>query len=102
MTSGLPNRLIWIVLLLPTESSLPTVLTPTLPGKLLFGITGQLNLLRPYIFFGESYAAASNQAVAGIYDVILGIILGFGIPEAVVAGILTTAIVKVLFKIKSY
>jgi len=54
-----------------------------------------------YIFFGNSYAAASNKAVEHIYDVILGIILGFGIPEAIVAGILTTAIVKVLLKIKN-
>lgn len=54
-----------------------------------------------YIFFGESYAAASNQIVERIYDVILGIILGFGIPEAIVAGILTAAIVKILFKIKN-
>lgn len=54
-----------------------------------------------YIFFGQSYAAASNKVVERIYDVILGIILGFGIPEAIVAGILTTAIVKVLFKIKN-
>lgn len=52
-----------------------------------------------YIFFGQSYAAASNKAVEHIYDVILGIILGFGIPEAIVASILTTAITKVLFKI---
>ena len=28
-----------------------------------------------YIFFGQSYAAASNKAVEHIYDVILGIIL---------------------------
>lgn len=54
-----------------------------------------------YIFFGNSYAAASNQIVDKIYDVILGIIIGFGIPEAIVAGILTAAIVKVLFKIKN-
>lgn len=53
-----------------------------------------------YIFFGESYAAASNQVTARIYDVILGIILGFGIPEAILAGFLATAIVKVLLKIK--
>ena len=52
-----------------------------------------------YIFFGQSYAAASNKAVEHIYDVILGIILGFGVPEAIVAGILTTAITKVLLKI---
>ena len=53
-----------------------------------------------YIFFGNSYAAASNQLVDKIYDVILGIIVSFGVPEAIVAGILTAAIVKVLFKIK--
>ena len=45
-----------------------------------------------YIFFGESYAAASSQIVERIYDVI---------PEAIVAGILTAAIVKVLLKIKN-
>ena len=45
-----------------------------------------------YIFFGESYAAASSQIVERIYDVIL---------EAIVAGILTAAIVKVLLKIKN-
>lgn len=54
-----------------------------------------------YIFFGKSYVAASNKVVERIYDVILGIIVGFGIPEAIVAGILTTAIVKVLLKVKN-
>lgn len=54
-----------------------------------------------YLFFGNSYAAATNKAVAGIYQVILGIILTLGIPEAIVAGILTTAVVKVLLKIKN-
>lgn len=54
-----------------------------------------------YIFFGESYAAASNKVVDHLYDVILGIILGFGIPEAIVAGILTAAIVKILMKVKN-
>ena len=55
-----------------------------------------------YIFFGNSYVAASNKAVERVYDVILGIIVSFGIPEAIVAGILTTAIVKVLLKIKNH
>lgn len=55
-----------------------------------------------YIFFGNSYVAASNKAVERVYDVILGIIVSFGIPEAIVAGILTAAIVKVLFKIKNH
>lgn len=54
-----------------------------------------------YIFFGKSYVAASNKVVERVYDVILGIIVGFGIPEAIVAGILTTAIVKVLLKVKN-
>ena len=31
---------------------------------------------------------------------ILGVIVGFGIPEAIVAAILTTAIVKALLKVK--
>ena len=38
--------------------------------------------------------------VERIYDVILGVIVTFGIPEAVIAGILTTAIVKILFRIR--
>ena len=64
------------------------------------GMTNTLLVMNGiYIFFGQSYAAASNKAVEHIYDVILGIILGFGVPEAIVAGILTTAITKVLFKI---
>ena len=54
-----------------------------------------------YIFFGKSYVAASNKMVERVYDAILAIIVGFGVPEAIVAGILTTAIVKVLFKIKA-
>ncbi len=53
-----------------------------------------------YIFFGKSYVAASNGAVENVYKFILGIILSFGIPEAIVAGILTTAVVKVLFKVR--
>lgn len=53
-----------------------------------------------YLFFGSSYAAASDQVVDRLYDVILGVIVVQGIPEAIVAGILVAAIVKVLFKIK--
>ena len=54
-----------------------------------------------YVFFGKSYAAASSWVVARIYDVILGTIVTLGVPEAIVAGILTTAVVKVLLKIKN-
>ena len=52
-----------------------------------------------YLFFGESYAAASNRAAGHIYDFILGIIVAFGIPEALIAGILTAAISQAIFKI---
>lgn len=53
-----------------------------------------------YFFFGESYAAASNKIVESIYGMIMGVIVSFGIPEAIIAGILTTAITRVLLKLK--
>lgn len=53
-----------------------------------------------YLFFGKSYAAATNKMVEGIYNVILGVILTLGVPEAIIAGILTTAVVQVLLKVK--
>lgn len=53
-----------------------------------------------FIFFGKSYAAATNKVVEGLYNVILGLIFTLGIPEAIIAGILTTAVVKVLLKVK--
>lgn len=53
-----------------------------------------------FLFFGKSYAAATNKVVEGFYNVILGIIFTLGVPEAIIAGILTTAVVKVLLKVK--
>lgn len=53
-----------------------------------------------YVFFGESYMAASNKAVDHIYNAILGIIVGFGVPEAIIAGILVVAIGNVLLRLK--
>ena len=53
-----------------------------------------------YLFFGESYMAASNKAVENIYNAILGIIVGFGGPEAIIAGILVVAIGNVLLRLK--
>lgn len=50
-----------------------------------------------YLFFGKSYAAASNKAVEGIYGVIMGVICINGIPEAILAGFLTAVITKALF-----
>lgn len=52
-----------------------------------------------YLFFGESYAKASDWAGGWIYGVILGIIGAQGIPEAIVAGILVAAIAGVMLRV---
>lgn len=54
-----------------------------------------------YFFFGSSYAEASGKAVKGLYSVILGVILMNGVPEAIVAGILTLGIGNALIRGKN-
>ena len=49
-----------------------------------------------YFLFGESYATAKGIALDALYGFILTIIGTVGIPEAIVAAILVTAIGKVL------
>ena len=49
-----------------------------------------------YIFFGESYGAARQTAQDALYSVILSVILINGVPEAIVAAIITTVIIKTL------
>ena len=51
-----------------------------------------------YLFFGQSYAEAKNVALSTLYGVILSVIAINGIPEAIVAGILTAAICKALLR----
>ena len=53
-----------------------------------------------YLFFGGRYAEASGKAFKGLYMVILGVICMNGIPEAILAGILTLALASALFKVK--
>lgn len=53
-----------------------------------------------YFFFGNSYAAATNKVLEGFYMVILGIVCMQGIPEAILAGILTCAITKILLRLQ--
>lgn len=53
-----------------------------------------------YFFFGSSYAEASGKVVKNFYAVILSVIFINGVPEAIIAGILTLAIAKVLLKVK--
>ena len=71
------------------------------------GIVGSLtntllvmNLI--YVFFNESYAAANaGKIVEGaLYKFILSVICINGIPEAIVAAILVTAVCKVMVKLK--
>jgi len=51
-----------------------------------------------YLFFGQSYAQAKNVPIQTLYSLILSVIAINGIPEAIVAGILTIAICKALMK----
>lgn len=49
-----------------------------------------------FFFFKDAYASVRNVAADAVYNVILGIIAANGIPEAVVAGILTAAICSIM------
>lgn len=57
-----------------------------------------MNLI--YFCFKEQFAVVNNMAVAAVYNGILGIIFANGIPEAIVAAVLVTAIGKVLLKVQ--
>lgn len=59
-----------------------------------------MNLI--YLLFGEKYAAASDWAKEGIYGVIMGIIGIQGVPEAIIAGLLTMIITKSMMKAMKY
>lgn len=72
-------------------------------GLVLAGISGALvntllvmNLI--YAFYGEAYIEASDKAASMGYMFILSVIGVNGVPEAIVAGILTLCIGKVLMK----
>lgn len=55
-----------------------------------------MNLI--YFFFGQQYAVAKEMPYEALYGSILGIIGMNGVPEAIVAAILVTAIGQVFFK----
>lgn len=55
-----------------------------------------MNLI--YVFFGDAYATAREISYQTLYGTILAIIGTNGVPEAIVAGILVTAIGRVFFK----
>ncbi len=53
-----------------------------------------MNLI--YFCFVEQFAAAKEVAVGAVYQVIIGIVIANGVPEAIVALVLTMALGKVL------
>jgi len=57
-----------------------------------------MNLI--YFCFSEQFAAAKQIAVSAVYNAIVGIIFANGVPEAIVAAILVTAIGKALLKVQ--
>ncbi len=72
-------------------------------GLALAGVSGALvntllvmNLI--FVFFRDAYAAANDVAVSAVYTFILSVICVNGIPEAIVAGILTLLIGRALLK----
>lgn len=72
-------------------------------GLIFAGVAGALtntllvmNLI--FVFFREAYAAANEVAVSAVYTFILSVIGINGVPEAVVAGVLTLFIGKVFLK----
>ena len=75
---------------------LPDILSYTLAG-LMGSLTNTIlvmNLI--YLLFKESYAVASGKAVEVLYAAIGSVILINGVPEAIVAAIITFAICKAL------
>ena len=72
-------------------------------GLVLAGIGGSLtntllvmNLI--FVFFRRAYAAANEVTVQAVYGFILTVIGTNGVPEAIVAGVLTLALGKVLLR----
>ena len=72
-------------------------------GLIVAGLAGSLtntllvmNLI--FVFFKDAYAAANGVAVEAVYGFILGIIGMNGVPEAVVADVITLVLGKTLMK----
>lgn len=77
----------------------------TVPALAAAGVAGSMtntilvmNLI--YFLFGSSYAMArGGMSLDALYGVILTVIGTQGVPEAIVAGVLVTAICKAMFKV---
>lgn len=76
------------------------ILTFTVSG-ILGSLTNTLLVMNGiYFIFKDSYAAARSIPLETVYSAVLAIIFGNGIPEAVVAGIVTSALCKALMSNK--
>lgn len=53
-----------------------------------------------YVMFRDSYATAVGVSVDTLFKFIMGIVAGNGIPEALVAGVITVAVGQVLYRIR--
>lgn len=72
-------------------------------GLVLAGLSGALtntllvmNLI--FVFFRDAYASANGVATSGVYKFILGIIGMNGVPEAIVAAVITLILGKTLMR----
>lgn len=52
-----------------------------------------------YFLFAQQYAAAKEVAVTAVFGLIMGTVTASGIPEAIAAAVLVTALGKVLLKV---
>lgn len=55
-----------------------------------------------YLLFAQEYAQAQNVGITAVFGLIMGTVTASGIPEAIVAEILVTALGKVLLKQKIF
>lgn len=56
-------------------------------------------MLSIYKLFAVQYAAVKSVAIDAVWGLIMGTIVGSGIPEAIAAAVIVTAIAKVLLKV---
>ncbi len=78
----------------PNAQAVPLIL-----AGILGSLTNTLLVMNMiFLFFQRDYAAANNQAPEVLYTFILTLIGVNGVPEAIVAAILTLAVCKALFR----
>lgn len=75
------------------------------PAYLIGGLAGSLTntilvMHGIYLLFGESYAAATDRDFGTLYTAIIGIIGMNGVPEAIVACLITAAVCPILRRLK--